>query len=152
MRNTLFIFALMALATLNASAQSEPRFTAAASQTEVAVGETFEVVFTLENAQNAGRFAPPDWEAAGFALLSSSQSSNFSMSNGEVSSSASYKFVLSPLSTGVMEIPSVSIKSGEEELRTTPLQIVALPSPDGSGPIVPRPGSEPKKKIKTVRM
>lgn len=157
MRKVLFIFSFLLFSALHAIAQNEPRFYAEATPLEVAVGEPIKVSFNLENGKNSGRFTPPDWEAAGFMALGSSQSSSISIMNGESRASASYIYTITPLEAGVWTIPSVIIKNGNGELRTEPITITATPNADGAAPALPKRSpapnnSEPKKKIKTIKM
>lgn len=165
MRNVLIIFSLVVLNFLSASAQNEARFyaevlpavTGQENAPEVTVGEPIKVSFILENGKNNGRFSPPDWEAAGFVVLGSSQSSNISIMNGQTSASASYNFTITPAEEGTLIIPAVSIKNGDSELSTKPITIQALPNADGVRPALPKRSpapqqSEPKKRFKTIRM
>lgn len=156
MRTVFFVCSLVVLNFLSACAQGEPRFYAEVNPVEVAVGEPIKVSFILENGKNNGRLNPIDWEAAGFMVLGSSQSSNISIVNGQRSASATYSYTITPLEEGNLSIPSVSIKNGDEELRTEPLAIQALPNPDGIKPqprnVPVQPQNEPKKRIKTIRM
>ncbi len=157
MRTVLFIFSCTLLSVLSACAQGETRFYAEANTAEVAVGSAIKISFILENGKNAGRFTPPDWEAAGFMLLSNSQSSSISIINGQKTASATYNYTVSPMEPGNLIIPSVSLKNGEAELRTEPINIQASPNADGINPAHPKyspasPQSEPKQKIKTIKM
>lgn len=156
MRNVLFVFSLVVLNFLSACAQGETRFYAEANPVEVAVGEPIKVSFILENGRNNGRLNPIDWEAAGFMVLGSSQSSNISILNGQRSASATFSYTITPMEEGNLSIPSVSIRNGDEELHTEPLAIQALPNPDGIKPqprnFPAQPQNEPKKRIKTIRM
>jgi len=165
MRNVLFIFSLVVLNFLSATAQSETRFyvetlpdvTGQKGTAEITVGEAIQVTFILENGKNNGRFTPPDWEAAGFVMIGSSQSSSISIMNGETSASASYHYTITPAMEGTWTIPSVSIKNGDMELHTEPITIKALPNADGVSPALPKrspaqPPNAPKKKYKTIRM
>ncbi len=165
MRNVFFIFSLAFWSTQCVTAQSEPRFYAdlpdltwqAGATVEVAVGEPIKVSFILENGKNNGRFTPPDWEAAGFMLLGSSQSSSISIINGETSASASYNYTVTAIQEGTLTIPAVSIKNGDGELHTEPITIKALPNADGLSPALPKrspaqPQNEPKRSFKTIKM
>lgn len=159
MRTVFFISTFVFLIAQSLTAQSETKFFAETTVKEVTVGEAFKISFVLENGKNNSRFSPPDWEAAGFVALSSSQSSNFSMINGQSTASATYQYTLSALEAGTLTIPSVGIKNGEQELYTDPITIQALPNPDGAQPASPRrntpatpPQTEPKKRIKTIKM
>jgi uncharacterized protein (DUF58 family) len=170
MRTVLFIFSLVVLNFLSASAQSETRFYVESSLPEgqkpdglkeVAVGTSFKVSFFLENGQNNGKFTPPDWEAAGFMVLGSSQSSNYSISNGKATASAAYHYTVTPIREGILTLPSVSIKNGDQELKTESITLQALPGADGISPSKPnskpnktpsKPPAEPKKPFKTIWM
>lgn len=157
MRNVIFFFTLLLWSAQSLSAQSEARFYAKASDTEVAVGEPVRISFVLENGKGNGRFTPPDWEAAGFMLLGSSQSSSISFTNGESTATASYDYTITPMEAGTLSIPSVSIKNGSGELRTEAIAIQALPNADGSSPKAPKrspaqPQSQPKRSFKTIKM
>lgn len=157
MRNVFFISSLFLLTVQGLNAQGEARFYAETSATEVMVGETFKISFILENGKNSSRFSPPDWAAVGFMLLGSSQSSNFSIQNGQTTASASYHYTLTPTEPGNLTIPALSIKNGDGELYTEPIQIQALPNPDGTAPEnpkrTPNPATPaPKRSFKTIRM
>lgn len=157
MRNVLFIFSLVVLNVLSATAQDETRFYCKASATEVAVGESIQVSFVLENGKGNGRISPIDWETAGFLVLGTSQSSNISINNGHTSASASYHYTITPMAEGTWSIPAATIRNGEEELHTEPIVIQAVPNPDGTRQIDSRnsfgkPQDEPRKRLKTIRM
>jgi len=153
MRNLFFISALVLWGTHCVTAQNEPRFYVETGAVEVVVGQPVQVSFILENGKNNGRFSPPDWEAAGFMLLGSSQSSNISIMNGVTTASASYNYTVTPIAEGALTIPSVRIKNGDGELNTEPIVIKALTSADGVSKRSPaKPQSDPKKKFKTINM
>ncbi len=160
MRTVLFIFSLVVLNFLSATAQGETRFYTKTdlpeTNAEVLVGAPIKVSYILENGQNNGRLIPPDWEAAGFLVLSSSQSSNISIMNGQTTASAAYHFSVTPMEAGPLTIPSVRIKNGDEELSTEPITLEALPNPDGLKPQPRRsptdPPAKPKSNLKTIRM
>ncbi len=157
MRNVLLISALLVLYNQCATAQHETSFYVEVDSAAVAVGEPLKVSFILENGKNNSRFTPPDWEAAGFLVLGSSQSSNVSISNGQTSASAAYRFTVTPMEEGKLTIPAVTIKNGDQELHTESITIQAVPNADGARPNLPKktpaqPKSEPKKRSKTVWM
>jgi len=166
MRTLLSIFSLIVLNLLNARAQNETRFYVESSLSaenkqeglsSIAIGTPFKVSFFLENGQNSGRFTPPDWGAAGFRVLGSSQSSSVSIGNDQASSSAAYHFTVTPIQEGVLTIPSVRIKNGDQELKTESITLQALPGANGIYPNAPKtapakPPADPKKRIKTIWM
>ena len=157
MRTLIFIFSFLLLVTQTVTAQSEPRLYAEANPLEAAIGEPIKVSFILEHGKNNGRFTPPDWEAAGFRLLGSSQSSSISIMNGERSASAVYNYTITPVEAGNLTIPSVSMNNEGIELNTGPIAIKVLPNADGISPTLPKrspaqPQRAPKRKYKTIKM
>lgn len=154
--NILFFWGCVFYASL-ACGQSETKFTIEVFSKEVRLGEPFEVKFQLENGEN-GNFLPPDWESAGFAILSSSQSSSFTFSNGRSSATAIYQYQIMARDTGLLEIPSAVLKNGAKEWKTTPQSIHVLPGDSSRIPAprnrqsAPPPVEDPKKKIKTIHL
>jgi hypothetical protein len=165
MRTVLTIFSLVVLNVLGVTAQNETRFyvessLSAGNQQElssVAVGAPFKVSFFLENGKNNGKFMPPNWEAAGFRVLGSSQSSSISINNGQTLASSAYHFTVTPIQEGILTIPSVSIQNGDQELKTESISIQALPGSEDIRPKTPngapsKPPLEPKRRFKTIWM
>lgn len=166
MRTILLFFALIcAFPTLQGQENgrnADLKFYVEASQTELLLGNQLTVTFHLENGQG-GRFNPPNWDDAGFTLLGSNQSSNFSIINGTTTSSVTYNYSLMPNREGDLQIPAASIVAGKKEYHTEPLAIHVSPNPDGivqkPRPAAPRksPETQPsqeklKKPIKTSRI
>ncbi len=104
-------------------------FTASVGSERIAVGEQFQLSFTLTTAQPAQpeKFVPPDFSA--FVVLSGPmQSSQYSWINGRASSSLSYVYVLAPRKEGKTVVGSASVVIKEKEYKTDPLQVVILPA------------------------
>lgn len=158
MRKLLFVLSCCFFSAPWALAQEEPRFYAEVTPTELAVGQTVRVSFILENGTGNHRIIPPDWSSAGLTVVGSSQSSSMSIMNGETHSTASYHYTVAPTDTGTVVIPAATVKIGNTEMRTEPVTIKVRPSADGLSPELPQrspyhpPSSEPKKKIKTIKM
>ncbi|MEI6407938.1 MAG: BatD family protein [Bacteroidota bacterium] len=161
------LFFMLVFSTLTVQGQENGRnadlkFYAEASDTEVLAGEQLTVTFHLENGQG-GRFTPPDWDAAGFTVLGSNQSSSISIINGETTSSLTYNYVVIPREPGKLEIPSAAILIGKKEYHTETLPIKVSPNPDGTvqkpraanprnSRAVPQKEEKLKKPIKTTRI
>jgi hypothetical protein len=157
MRKLFFVLSCCFFSAHWVSAQGEPRFYAEVDHSEIALGQTVRVSFILENGKGNSRITPPDWSSAGLTVVGSSQSSSMSIMNGETRSTASYNYTVAPADTGIVTIPAASVKSGSTELRTEPIVIKVRPGADGLSPVQPQrspyqPSSEPKKKIKTIKM
>lgn len=157
MRKFSLILACMALILSTSVAQKTPGCSVSVSKTELRIGESLKVTFKVENNRN-GRFTPPEWEAAGWVSVSNSQSSNYTLSGGEMVSSATYEYTLMPQDTGALEIPAGILKSGGHEISTDPVFIYVKPGKDGETKLYGTqerrtlPSDDPKKRIKTIRL
>lgn len=115
-------------------AQKDPKFTVEVSNDSILLGNSFEVKFTLENAQGANFQMP---EFSDFALVGGpNQSSSFSMVNGDVTQTMSYSFFLEPKDVGNFYVEPASIEIDDLVLETEPIEIITVPNPDG---IIQRP-------------
>lgn len=128
MRRFLFrsvFFALCIWSGLPAGAQPAPRFEASASMDKVSLNSSFEVSFTLFDAEGV-RFQAPDF--SDFEIdYGPSTRINASFVNGKASSESAYVYSLRPRRTGTLTIGSASIQIGNTTLRTKPLRIQVLP-------------------------
>ena len=96
------------------------KFTASTSSNQVAVGEQFEVSFSLEGSGEG--FRPPSFR--GFQILSGPNvSSSVSIVNGDMSSSNAYSYYLVAAKVGVYTIESAFIIDNGHQLKSNPLQI-----------------------------
>lgn len=123
----LFLFGLL-LAAASTEAQSEASFTVECSSDSVLMDNYLIVRFVLENGSGAEFTAPKfeDFEASGPNI-----SSSMSVMNGEVSQRIVYTFQLRPRDIGNLFIEPAGIVVDGEVLETEPLEIIALPNPDG---------------------
>ncbi len=111
------IIAFLVSAGLNVLAQS---LTARVNRSTVAVGEHFQVSFTIEG--DADGFRPPSFE--GFRVLSGpNKSSSMQWINGDFSSSVSYSYILMPEKEGQLEIGAAQVKNKSAELSSDPIKI-----------------------------
>lgn len=86
----------------------DTQFTASASNTTVGVGDQIQITFQL---QGSGRnFQAPNFSDFN-VLMGPSQSSSMQISNGAMSQSISYTYVIQAVKEGVFKIPAASIES-----------------------------------------
>jgi hypothetical protein len=79
----------------------------------------------------------------GFDVVSTGESRSISMGTGGVASQVTFEYVLRPLAQGPQTIPSISVRVGNQIVRTNPLS-VNITAPGGSGaagapPTLPMP-------------
>ncbi len=99
------------------------KFTAQVNKNRVAVGETFQVSFTLNS--NGGNFRPPALND--FDVFSGpNQSSSMSFINGSMSQSISLSYVIAAKKEGKFTIPPASIVVDGKTLQTNPITIEAV--------------------------
>jgi hypothetical protein len=151
---SLMLAGLAAIVSIS-TAQKAPECSVSVSKTELRIGESLKVTFKVENNRN-GRFTPPEWNAAGWASVSNSQSSSYTLSGGEMISSATYEYTLMPQDTGLLEIPAGVLESGNHEISTDPVNV--KPGKEGETKLYGTqerrtlPSDDPKKRIKTIRL
>lgn len=99
------------------------KFEATADRTTVGQNERFQVFFTFEGqSSNVSGFKPPSFE--GFRVLSGpNQSTNMQIINGQVSSSITFSFILTPSNIGEFNIGKASVNYSGTKYETNPLAI-----------------------------
>lgn len=104
---------LLLMIGLSAGAQ---QFTASVSKNSVSTGETFQITFSLENADGKN-FKAPDFDY--FQVISGpNQSTSMQYINGSMSRSISYSYHLRPTREGSLSIGPASIEAGGKTLYT----------------------------------
>lgn len=123
MKNKYFTVVIALFFTIFGSrVEAQIDFTATVDKKKIAVGEPFELKFSLKNA-NGSRFVAPTL-SADFDLLSGPSRMNaMSIINGVSTSSESYTFVLRPKREGSFTIGSASIIADKKTLQSPPLSI-----------------------------
>lgn len=117
------------------AAQNDVTFTASVDKTQLNTDAylTLELVLTGPF-RNAGKPNMPQLED--FYVMSSGQSSQFSLINGQMSSSIVYSYRLQPVRSGTLTIPSIAIEMAKETFRTEPVTVevtagsASAPQPD----------------------
>ena len=99
------------------------KFETTADRTTVGQNERFQVYFTFEgNSSNVSGFKPPSFE--GFRVLSGpNQSTNMQIINGQVSSSITFSYILTPVKIGEFTIGKASVNFDGTKYETQPLTI-----------------------------
>ena len=108
---------------LSVACAADVRFTASASSSQVAVGEQFEVSFTINT--NADHFNPPSF--SGFQLLSGpNQTSSMSMINGVTTQSISLGYILAASKEGTYTIGPATVNVNGRTYSTNPIKITVV--------------------------
>ncbi len=98
------------------------QFTASVNRNQVAVGESFTLKLELSGASAKSKPAVSDLKKY-FDVTDRGQSSNMVIINGDVSSSTSWTYSVTPKEEGNITIPPVSIKTSDGEVRSQPITI-----------------------------
>ncbi|MDZ7766580.1 MAG: BatD family protein [Melioribacteraceae bacterium] len=119
MKRIFYILFMLVVAT-NLFAQ---KFETTADRTTVGVGERFQVYFTFEGQSNdISGFKPPSFE--GLRVLSGpNQSTSMQIINGQVSSSVTFSFILTPVKEGEYTIGEAEVSYKGTKYRSNPLKI-----------------------------
>lgn len=120
------LFSFLLLFTICSTAICQVSFNATSDATEVLENSTFQVRFTLNNAEGTS-FRPPNFK--NFDVVSGpSSSTSYSNINGRVSNSRSYSYVLLAKTVGSHIIGPAEITIKGKPLQTKPLAITVLKS------------------------
>lgn len=127
--NLSYLFLFLAFQVGASNIETEPQFSIEVSNTEVLLGNYFQVTFTLKNAQGQ-KFEAPNFKD--FDIVSGpNQSSSFSMMNGKTTQSISYTYYLQPKSIGSFYLEPAFIEADGKTMETQPIEIFVLDNPDG---------------------
>jgi hypothetical protein len=140
--------AAAALATLVSTAwAAEIQFSATVDQTTVGLGDTFQLILTVQGEDMMSVPRPSLPPMADFNVLgsTSSQSTNISIINGQFKRQANVSFIygLSAKHLGKAVIPSALLTYQGREYRTQPVEITVVSSSQGQGQSAPAPAAPP---------
>lgn len=130
MKKHWFLFVSLLFGSLLSFAQTTTKFTVSVSTDSILMGNTFQVTFSLDNAQGTN-FQAPDLSLSFDVVSGPNMSSSMQMINGQMSQSVRYTYHLRPRETGLLYIEPASIETPEHYLETTPLEVLVVPNPDG---------------------
>jgi hypothetical protein len=115
-------FTLAGLIAASAVAHAaSPSVSAVLSNSEPAVGETVQLEIKVSGAQNAN--VPQEISIDGLEIHQIGTSRQFQMRNFDVNSSVIYNYTVVPLRAGKFEIPSQTVRVGNDSLRTPELTL-----------------------------
>ncbi len=98
------------------------------SDDTILIGNHFEIKYEAINLN--GEFDLPDFE--GFEVVSGpNQSSNFSINNGDQSSSVSLSFLLKPTNVTILSIGPAFFVTTDKTWEVGPRDVTVLPNPEG---------------------
>lgn len=103
---------------------AQPRFIVELDSREVVAGEPFQVRFTLENGQGTN-FRPPDWNGLE-VIQGPSRSIQSTFINGQMSSQASYIYLVSAPKPGNYSLGSAAIEVDRRTLSSGGIEIRAV--------------------------
>jgi hypothetical protein len=121
-----------------ALAQDDVTFTASVDRNTISTDDLLTLQLTLAGSfrgVNQPQLPPLD----GFAVVGSSQSSQFSIVNGKMSSQVVFTYRLQPTKVGALTIPAIAIQIGGQTYQTEP---VAVEVTQGSAPQAQQPDTE----------
>lgn len=116
---------------------------------EIEAGVPFEVQYAYE-ASSSLEFFPPDFEAAGFRVVGSSQNSSMTWNGSVMRSAIRYAYQLVGERPGPAIIPPGVVRGGDTRCESEPISLNVLPYPEGKAP-APAP-IRPKSKTPTIRL
>jgi len=113
----------------------EVQFTAGVNRSEVALGEQFQVTFTLAGGslKQYSDFRAPDLNKDFLTLAGPSTSQSMQIINGRMSSSISWTYVLQGRGVGTFTIPPATLKYEGQTLRTNTLRMKISRAVPGTG-------------------
>ncbi len=121
-----------------ALAQDDITFTASVNKTAISTDETLTLQLTLAGAFS-GANQPQLPPLEGFAVVGTSQSSQFSIVNNKTSSQVVFTYRLQPTQIGTLTIPAISVQMGGQTYQTDPVTIEVT---QGAAPQAQQPAPE----------
>jgi len=116
------LFSFFIFCVFNFTLAQDATFTASFDKNRMAMGEQFELTFTLSGSNGGSNFKPPVF--TDFLTLSGpNQATNMQFINGATSMSVSYSYVLQPRAEGKFVIPPAFINYNNKQLQTQPITI-----------------------------
>jgi hypothetical protein len=133
--NIIFVlFSLLLICAPHGMAQ-DVSFTASVDNNRVAVGEPFQITFSLGGSSAGSNFQPPPF--TDFLVVGGpNQSTNMQFINGSISSSVSWSYVLQAKAVGKFAIGRATIDYGGKKIQTQPVGIEVVkgsPQPNQQG-------------------
>jgi hypothetical protein len=130
------------LAVVSVAARAETQVDATVDRTSVPIDG--QIVYTVTISGGLRQAPTPELPALDkdWTVYSAGTSRNFSIVNGQVSSSSSYRYVLTPRRTGTLTIGRASVTIGNTTVQTDPITINVTAAQGGASG-APSPGLAP---------
>ena len=141
-RSAIAAIALVALVV--PATADEPSVTAVLTSSETAVGQAVQLQIQVKGDRNVA--APSQLSVDGLEIQSTGQMQSFEMRNFNMTSSVTFTYTIVPLRAGRFIIPSQTLRTGNNSLRTPELTLNVTDSPKQSaGPNRAGDAADPKK-------
>ncbi len=127
-----------------AFAQDDVTFSASVDRTTITSDDLLTLQLTLAGSFNSAN-QPQLPPLEGFAVVGSSQSSQFSIVNGKTSSQVVFTYRLQPIQIGALTIPAIPIQLGGQTYQTEPIavEVTQGSAPPAQQPAAPDSGQAP---------
>ncbi len=144
-RIILIVGVLLVLFLIQLASAQNISFDASVDKTQVELDE--QITLTISVSGNVKSIPQPELPPLDeFTVYSAGRSQNFSYTNGRISSSVTFNYVLLPRKTGKFIIDPVRIELEGKTYQTTPIEIMVASG--GKTQPVPAPSGKEKKKVK----
>lgn len=133
--NSLFFFALTLFLLRPSFALADVSISASVDRNKVPLNESFQISVTISGTGNVPNPQMPD--LANFTVASSGRNQNISFTNGQMSSSVTNTYVLTPKSAGKFTIGGFSVTIDGKTVQSQPVEIevtAAAPVPSPGAP------------------
>ncbi len=136
MRFRLIVILAVALAFWPIGSRAATTMTASVDKTNVSMGSYLTLTITVESGEQQVP-TPQLPELSAFDVYSSGQSQNISWINGNLSSSISFTYILSPKREGQFVIAAATVNVGGQSYASTPITVNVMPA--RTAPTTPSP-------------
>jgi len=127
----LLLVPLLLLTLAGPAAAQEVTFTAEVDSQKIGLDETVDLTVTISGSSLAQSINPVMPDLPDFDIAGTSQSSNISFVNGQISASRSIVYTLTPKKTGMLTIPPVRLTYGGKEYTTSPVEVEVVAGSTG---------------------
>ena len=141
----LCLLVVISLSRIAAASSHSIDATATLSRHRIAVGEMVQLDVKVTGAEQAD--IPSDIAAEGLQIKLTGQSSEVQMINFKVSSSVIYSYIVIPLKSGNLTIPSISVRAAGEMMKTSPLSLEVIGTGQAASPRAAQQPSQPPRQF-----
>ena len=121
LKNTFWAGMVLAALCLGGVRLDAASFTASLDRDNIALGESATLSLTFEGGQPKNAPTP---DVPGLQIISTGNSQNFSIINGQMSSTVTITYTVTPRKTGEFVIPALAANIGGQQLQSQPLRLI----------------------------